>query len=313
MWTITKLQGRIPEDPFEVLIDGKSMGKTKLLAFARRVPNTDQFPQVLVLYASGYLRIKAGADPTPPLPFGQSLVLGPSISGTSTSFPKTTLFFHPQLQSVSIDTSQINPDGTNSLRILITASHLKPSAASTKTNRIMNLAWTLTLDEPSDQATKLDVAGTFEFTEDVIPDPAQTANAESMRLLQISAMFIDSLRHDVDMFRFRNADGVVTLSYHTDGANRLLPINPSSLNSETLVFDSLHTDDIGRPNGKTPSYKITINSTTGPLSGPITIRAFLSRSRNLNNDNLGLWAFQQPQAFLAKGIKGSINYTLVAS
>ena len=77
----------------------------------------------------------------------------------------------------------------------------------------MNLAWTLTLNEPSDQATMLNVAGTFEFTEDVIPDQVKTAEADSMRLLQISTMFIDNLRHDVDAFRFRNSDGVVTVDY----------------------------------------------------------------------------------------------------
>jgi hypothetical protein len=84
VWVIKKLRAFIPEDPFEVLINGQSMGMTKLLSFAKRVSNTSRFPQVLVIYSSGYLRLKAGADPTPPLPFGQSLVLGPAISGTST-------------------------------------------------------------------------------------------------------------------------------------------------------------------------------------------------------------------------------------
>lgn len=104
VWVIKKLQKLIPEAPFEVLIDGKPMGTTKLLTFARHVPNTDRFPQVLALYSSGYLRLKAGADPTPPLPFGQSIVLGPAISGTSTSFSNKTLFFHPQIQRVAINT-----------------------------------------------------------------------------------------------------------------------------------------------------------------------------------------------------------------
>ncbi len=313
VWAIQKLRVPIPEKPFEVLIDGKSMGTTKLLAFARHVPNTDRFPQVLVLYSSGYLRLKAGADPTPPLPFGQSLVLGPAISGTSTSFPNTTLFFHPQIQCVAIDTSQINQDGTNSLLIRITGSNSKLSPDSTKTNRIMNLAWTLTLDEPSDQATVLNVAGTFEFTENVLPDPVKTAEAESVRLLQISTMFIDGFQHDVDAFRFRNADRVVTVYYDPALANSLLPVTHSSLDPETLMFDSLHTDVVGQPNGNTPSYRITIESTTGPMSGPITIRAFFNSSQNLNDDKLGLWAFQQPTERIEKGTTGSINYTVIAS
>jgi hypothetical protein len=38
----------------------------------------------------------------------------------------------------------------------------------------------LTLEEPQDLATRLHVAGTFEFTEDVIPDPLQTKTFESV-------------------------------------------------------------------------------------------------------------------------------------
>ena len=159
----------------------------------------------------------------------------------------------------------------------------------------------------------LNVAGTFEFTEDVIPDPAKTAEADSMRLLQISTMFIDNLRHDVDAFRFRNSDGVITVDYDSALPNSLLPVTPSSLHPEALMFDSLHTDDVGQPNGNTPSYRITINSTAGPISGPITVRAFFNSSQRLKDDNLGLWAFQQPSERIEKGTMGSINYTVVAS
>jgi hypothetical protein len=313
VWAIKKLRASIPEDPFEVLIDGKSVGRTKLLAFAKRVPNTDRFPQVLVIYSSGYLRLKAGADPTPPLPFGQSLVLGPAISGTSASFPKRTLFFHPQLQRVAIDTSQLDQDGTGRMLIRITSSPSNRSLNSTTTNQIMNLAWELTLEEPHDLATTLHVAGTFEFTEDVIPDPAQTKTFESMRLLQVSTMFIDHARHDVNALRFRTDGDIVTLSYDPTLANRLLPLTPGSLDPAMPMFDSMHTDDLGLPNGNTPSYNIRIRSTTGPTAGPIMIRAFFNSSRNLRDDNLGLWAFQKTPASIKEGATGSIHYTVIAS
>jgi hypothetical protein len=148
VWVIKKLRAFIPEDPFEVLINGQSMGMTKLLSFAKRVSNTSRFPQVLVIYSSGYLRLKAGADPTPPLPFGQSLVLGPAISGTSASCPKKTLFFHPQLKRVAIDTSQLK----QGMLIRITCSPVTRFKSGT-TNQIMALTWLLTLEEPHDLAT----------------------------------------------------------------------------------------------------------------------------------------------------------------
>ena len=177
----------------------------------------------------------------------------------------------------------------------------------------MNLAWELTLEEPRDLATTLHVAGTFEFTEDVAPDPRQTENFESVRLLQISTMFIDSVRHDVNLLRFRTDGDIVTLSYDPTLANLLLPITPSSLDPAMPMFDSMHTDDLGLPNGNTPSYNIRIRSTTGPTTGPIMIRAFFNNSRNLRDDNLGLWVFQKTPASIKKGATGSIHYTVIAS
>lgn len=288
------------------------MGRTKLLSFAKRVPNTNRFPQVLVIYSSGYLRLKVGADPTPPLPFGQSLVLGPAIFGTSTSFPKRTLFFHPQLQRVAIDTSQLSRDGTGRMLIQVTSSRLS-SPNSATTNQIMNLSWALILEDPCDLATTLHVAGTFELTEDVTPDPVQTERFESVRLLQISTMYIDDVRHDVNALRFLTGGNVVTLSYGPALANLLLPVSPNSLDPVMPMFDSIHTDNVGKPNGNTPSYRIRINSTTGPMTGPIMVRAFFNSSQNLHNDNLGLWAFQQTLASIKKGTTGDINYTVIAS
>jgi len=313
VWAIQKLQAHIPERPFEVVVDGKPMGTTKLLAVAWHVPNTDRYPQVLVLYGSGYLRLKTGADPTPPLPFGQSLILGPAIFGASASFPKSTPFFNPQLQCIAIDTTQTNLDGTNSLMIRITCTGPKRSLDKPKSNQIMKLAWTLSLCEPSNQATVLKVMGTFEFSEDVVPDPVMTAAAESVRLLQVSTMYIDNLRHDVDAFRSYGAEGHAAVHYTPALANLLLPVNLCPLNSKKRRFDSLHTDNVGKPNGNTPSYNITVDSTSGPLSGPITVRAFFNGSQNLNHDNLGLWAFQHPPEVIEKGAKGSIDYTVIAS
>ncbi|MGH8761606.1 MAG: hypothetical protein ACREUR_00035 [Nitrosospira sp.] len=312
VWMIKKLRASIPEAPFEVLIDGKPMGRTRLLVFAKRVPNTNRFPQVLVIYASGYLRLKPGADPAPPLPFGQSLVLGPAISGTSASFPKRILFFHPQLQRVAIDTSQLDQDGAGRMLMRITGSPPNRSRNGRTTNQIMNLAWTLTLEEPNDLATTLHVAGTFEFTEDVSPDPVQTENFESVRLLQISTMFIDNTRHDVNALRFRTVGDIVTLRYDPALANRLLPGTPSSLDPAMPMFDSICTDNAGGPNGKSPSYRIRISSTTGPMTGPITVRAFFNSSQNLQYDNLGLWAFQQMPVSIKKGTAGSVNYSVIA-
>jgi hypothetical protein len=137
------------------------------------------------------------------------------------------LFFHPQLERVAIDTSQLNQGGTGSILIRVTSSPANRLLKIDTTNQIMALTWLLTLEEPQDLSTALHVAGTFEFTEDVVPDPVQTKAFESVRLLQISTMFIDDVRHDVDSLCLHAENDVVTLSYDPSLANLLLPVTPS--------------------------------------------------------------------------------------
>jgi DNA/RNA endonuclease G (NUC1) len=312
-WIIEALDASILEAPFEVRINGNPPCTTKLLAFANRVRDTSRFPQVFDLYSSGYIRMKAGADPSPPLPFGQSLVLGPAIFGTSASFPAATLFFRPQLQRVDIDTSQLHPDGSGTLLICVTANDSGLLPTSTNTNQIMNQTWGISLHEPTNEQTRIDVAGTFTFTETVTPDATRTTEFQSFRLLQISSMFIDSARHDVDAFRIRNGTGLVTFFYDPGCFNQLCPPTPSALDPSTGILDSLHTDDVGQPNGNTPSYRILMGTTTGPISGPITPRLFITPSQDVNDDNLGLWLHQQPLNVIPQGTSGSMSYTVVAT
>ena len=220
-WVIAPADAAIPEAPFAVSIDGVAAGTARTLVFSNRVPGTSRFPQVLVVYASGFLRLKAGADPTPPLPFGQSLVLGPAIFGTSASCPETTLFFNPQLTSVAVDTTGLAADGTGTLRLGAVASALGPGGSCTKTNEIMSLAWEILLEEPTNPGARITMAGSFEFTEEVRPDAGRSADQESFRLVQISSMFIDGARHDVDAFRFRSPTGTMTIPYEDRKSTRL--------------------------------------------------------------------------------------------
>lgn len=313
-WIIEQLDAPIPEAPFEVQINGNPNGTTKLLAFENRVPGTSRFPQVFVIYSSGFLRIKAGGDPTPALPFGQSLVLGPTIFGTSTSFPASTLFFNPQLQTVDINTSQLNPDGTGNLLIQVIANDAGLPPTDTHTNQIMNQTWDITLQEPTNEQTRVDVAGMFTFTENITPDPTRTAEFQSFRLLQVSSLFIDDARHDVDALRIRDAArGPFTCPYSPGLANTLLPLVPNTFDPTTIILESLHRDDVGQPNGNTPSYTILMGSTTGPISGPITPRAFFMATQDVNNDNLGLWLHQQPLNMIPQGTNGSIRYAVLAT
>ena len=294
-WVITRGDGAgIPERPFEVRV---STGVDRVHEASRLCQSGSQeFPlsPVLVLASSGYLRIKSGADPGQPLPFGQSLVLGPAVFGASTSFPSSTLFFNPQVRRPASTPEGSMAMGQGKLLIKVVARDRNLSTTSTNTNQIMNINWTIVLSEPTQARTRLRVDGRFRFTERVIPDPIRTAEFQSFRLLQISSMFIDNTRHDVQPFRYRDSGGSVEIRYSPAQANSLLPASPTPLAAHASIFDSIHTDDVGQPNGNTPSYRIRFEDQAGLVSGPLTPRAFFNDSQDLNDDNLGLWIHRQP-------------------
>lgn len=312
-WVIAKGTAAIPEAPFKTSVDGVSTGSARLLTFASRVGGSNRLPQVLVISASGYLRMKPGADPSPPLPFGQSLVLGPAVFGTSSRFPASTLFFNPQIQQVNVDTSRLRRNGRGALLIEVVARDDGLPATDTHTNQVMDLSWKLTLAEPTNSKTQLSVNGRYRFTEPVTPDPVRSSELQSFRLVQVSSMFIDAGRHDVTGLRYRSASGPVALAYSPSQANALLPATPSALLGSNPTLESIDSDDTALPNGNAPSYRIRMEAAIGPLSGPLIPRAYFNSSQDLNDDNLGLWIYRRPATTIPAGARGRIRFKLTAT
>ena len=317
-WRLERQDGKgIPESPFAVRIAGNDCGSARILTFSRYIKGTRRHPEVLVINASGYLRLKAGADPTPPLPFGQSLVLGPAVYGRAPpAFPDAKLFFNPQLQAAAIDVTRLHPDAAGPLPIRLLADPTDLPAASPKTNQIMRLDWDILLQEATLAETSIDITGRFTFTQNVTLDPWRTAEFQSFRLFTMSSMYVDASRHDVDALRFLSSRGWFELFYTLDLAGRLLPEEPAALNPAQTIFDSLHTGDLGLPNGNSPSCRITAIRTTAPLSGPLVPRAFLylDDRTSQDDDNLAAWVHQSPAPLdLPAGTSGTIRYRVTAT
>jgi hypothetical protein len=309
-WIIQKSNANIPESPYNISIDGIDYGSAKMTVFYNRVGRTTKYPQVFVLYSSGYVRIKAGADPALPLPFGQSIVLGPALFGTSDSFATSTLFFNPQIQQVSIDTSHLDSNGAGKLKITMSANDENLAATSTKTNQLMNIKWDVFLNEPFEELTEVEIVNDFTLTENVNIDSDRTNEFQSFRLLQISSMYLDEQSHEIDAFQYNGSSGFLRVDYDPSLFDTLLPKIPGALDIN-WTFESLHSDDVGIPNGNTPSYRIVLTDIKGPTAGPITPRAFISQTDNPSNDNLGVWLHQSPSTMsLSTGTRGSIQYTV---
>src|SRR3990172_10840949 len=86
--------------PMEVVLDGISRGNAALVRIYHKSQSWPGTPQVAVIYASGFVRLKQNADPTPSIPFGSSFVLGPAY------WPGFSTYYHnPQLHRLEIDTT----------------------------------------------------------------------------------------------------------------------------------------------------------------------------------------------------------------
>ena len=307
---IEKLSAPIPEAPFHASINGASIGATKLLAFASRFAGGSDFPQALVIYSSGYLRVRPASDSAPA--FGQSLVLGPAIWASSASFPAGAFFSNPQIQRVDVNTSALDSACDGALRLHIVAGGEGAAASSPTTDKIMKLAWDIVLKQPTAQETEIQVAGTFAFTQQVRPDPTRTSELQSFKLFQISSMYIDAGRHDVDGFRYRDASGPVTVVYEPGMLGHLVPAIPTAIDPLAPVLDSVQSGS-ALPNGKTPSYRITLGAISGPMAPPTIPRAWLAATSDVNQDNLGLWAYQRPLDVIPAWSAGEIRFTLEAT
>ena len=155
--------------PMEVVLDGASQGNAVLL----RVYHQSQYglgqPQIAVLYASGYVRLKQNADPSPPIPFGSSFVLGPAY------WPDPATYYHnPQLDRLEIETQWL-PNGP--LRLQATGS-----------NHDFDVAYELQVPPPRDRQTRLHVTQIYTATADLDIDPIRQAESQGFKLVQISSM-----------------------------------------------------------------------------------------------------------------------------
>ena len=62
--------------PMQVSVDGVPRGNAALIRIYHQTENGTSTPQVAVIYASGYVRLKQNANPSPSIPFGTSFILG---------------------------------------------------------------------------------------------------------------------------------------------------------------------------------------------------------------------------------------------
>jgi hypothetical protein len=287
------------ETPMEVLLDSVSYGDAALVRVYHQSQAGPGFPQVAVLYASGYVRLKQNADPDPRIPFGSSFVLGPAY------WPAPSTYHHnPQLNRLEIDTRWL-PDGPLRLRAV-------------GANHDFDVAYEMRLPPPRDRQTRLHVTQTYTATAAADIDPGRRAEAQGFKLVQASSMFINEGEdcdgytgcHDSNATRFIGSD----LARHEVTFATLTP--PSPIFSPTLPLgntwlDLLHTDDQSWQ-GNTPNVRIALDAL--PPDRTLTPQGWVGATTDPNQDNVGLWLHDDgpaSQSWLA-GQSDQVGYWLLA-
>lgn len=178
---IIKIQEEDPvicESEMAVFLNGVLKGSGKLVQFHNQTQAGGKFPEVVVMYCSGFVRLKQGADPNPSIPFGTTVVLGPAYFDAN-----DTLFFNPQIERMEIDTSNLLQNGTGTLKIKLTGMIGG-----------LDVRYNIKIFEPSDFQTKMMVEQTCVVSSPFSLNPTRVANNEAFRIGQFSSMFIDTPR-----------------------------------------------------------------------------------------------------------------------
>lgn len=261
--------------PMDVALNGTTQGQAALVRIYHQSQNDPGSPQVTVIYASGFIRLKQNADPATPIPFGSSFVLGPAYWADS-----TTYYHNPQLTSLEIDTSWL-PTGPLRMQAM-------------GNNQNFDVFYELTMPPPRDRQTRLHVNQIYTATTAVTIDPTRRSEAQGFKLVQISSMFINEGGscdggqtdcHDSNGARFIGND----LARHQVAFNNITPsafIFSSTIPLGSTWLDALHKDNTSWQ-GNTPNVRIALDSL--PTDHSITPQGWISATTNPDDDNVGLW------------------------
>ncbi|MCB0036986.1 MAG: hypothetical protein KDE51_23300, partial [Anaerolineales bacterium] len=285
--------------PMTVTLNGKEVGTAAYVRLYHPSQNGGT-PQVAVLYASGFVRLKQNADPTPSIPFGTSFILGPAYwSGME------TYHHNPQIDVLMIDTEWL-PNAP-----------LRMTAVGGVGE--FEVRYDLTLPTPRDRQTRLHVTQTYTATAAVSIVPTRTAEAQGFKLVQASSMFINEGDtcdggfvncHDSNGIRFIG-DNLAReeIRYPLTSTTGFLFTDTAALGDTWL--DILHTDDDSWQ-GNTPNGRITLDEL--PQTYDLIPQGWISATNDPTQDNVGVWLHSNDPAAQTwqVGESQTVGYWLLA-
>jgi hypothetical protein len=273
-WVITTGDApAVPEAPMQISLNGVPRGNAKLIQFHNQTEAGNRFPQIAVIASSGFIRLKQGADPQPPIPFGASVVLGPAYWEINNG--QSFLHYNPQIASVNVNTDSLQASGSGTLIIDLAG-----------TLGDLSVAYRLRLSEPTDRLSTLIVESKYRAMDLIALSQPHVAEHQAFRLIQFSTMYIDEQTHDSDAASYINAIGdTIRVAFKNVSPGNFLFGAPQAMQPFTIL-SLLHTDDFGYQ-GNTPNLGISLLNSSS-LGGKIP-QGFITPAASPQDDNVGLW------------------------
>jgi hypothetical protein len=294
--------------PMAVLVDGVSKGNAALVRIYHRSQTGPGAPQVAIIYASGYVRLKQNADPSSSIPFGTSFILGPAYWSDV-----STYHHNPQLTQLTVDTTWL-PNAP-----------LRMQAEGANHN--FDVTYEMTLPPPRDNQTRLHVVQSYTATANININSTKLSEYQGFKLVQASSMFINEGGtcdggftdcHDSNDVRFIANDlNRRQVAFKGLTAPSFIFSAPRPLG--TTWFDVLHKDDDGwqsqtgaGTSGNTPNVRIALDEL--PTTHTVTPQGWIDATTDPNDDNVTLWLHDDgaSSASWTIGESDQISYWLLA-
>lgn len=262
-------------ESMQISVNGSTYGQAVLARIYHQPADARNRPQVAVIYASGYIRLKQNEVDGEEVPFGTSFVLGPAY------WSDEGIYVHnPQLTRLDFDTKYL-PNGPLRIEASGTASAFEAY-------------YQMMLPPSQRRQTRLHVIQETTAIREIRIDATRLDEAQGIKIAQFSTMFVNeesacdgghAACHDANAVRAIGGDLTrIQRRFEAGTPNRLVFQPPIRLGNNWV--DVLHTDDTSWQ-GNTPNARIVVDEL--PNTHSISIQGFIASTSEPSDDNVGIW------------------------
>lgn len=248
-----------------------------LLVIGCKAGKENSWPEVAVLYSSGYLRLKPQA--TPDNRFGSSFVLGPGY------WADGNYYHNPQIKEVKVSKSKI-------------------SWTIKAENNDFLIDYKIKIN-PTIEGNTATITEKITAKNDVSLDLNRINLSEAFKIMQISSMYISNITNDANYVSYEDDFGDINQAFlkNEDG---LIFSAPVKLNK--FLFDLVNIGDETWQSGWiAPSLSVSVNKLKNAA-----VQGYVAYSANPNNDNVGIWINDNSVQNILEGTRISYSYKLGA-